>query len=154
MSVLSDDSFRQNFGCFQKLGVGPQNWMGENHGKPYGHMDDLGGVFPLFLETPICAAKDSATPVGWKNMGQSSNSKELPDWPKVAESVGWWWLGCPCCKGGVAVLSDIQSNLRKTKTRIKGTYILTLVIQHFLNKTVDGRNLAPPGTFLLNPGKN
>ncbi len=25
---------------------------GENHGKPYEQMDDLGG-FPIFLETPI-----------------------------------------------------------------------------------------------------
>ena len=26
---------------------------GENNGKPYEQMDDL-GVFPLFLETPTC----------------------------------------------------------------------------------------------------
>ena len=26
---------------------------GENHGKPYFLMDDLGGFHPLFLETPI-----------------------------------------------------------------------------------------------------
>ena len=26
---------------------------GENNGKPYEQMDDLGGT-PLFLETPIC----------------------------------------------------------------------------------------------------
>ena len=25
---------------------------GENHGKPYEQMDDLGGKNPLFLETP------------------------------------------------------------------------------------------------------
>ena len=30
---------------------------GENKGKPYEQMDDLGG-FPLFLETPILVFKD------------------------------------------------------------------------------------------------
>ena len=35
-------------GCFQKIGVGPQN--DENNGKAYDQMDDL-GENPLFLET-------------------------------------------------------------------------------------------------------
>ena len=26
---------------------------GENHGKPYEQMDDLGGFYPYFLETPM-----------------------------------------------------------------------------------------------------
>ena len=30
---------------------------GENNGKPYEQMDDLGGVFPLFLETPLLELK-------------------------------------------------------------------------------------------------
>ena len=36
-------------GCFQKLGYPKMD--GENNGKPYEQMDDLG--VPLFLETPI-----------------------------------------------------------------------------------------------------
>ncbi len=35
----------------QKIGVFPTKMDGENNGKPYEQMDDLG--VPLFLETPI-----------------------------------------------------------------------------------------------------
>ena len=76
------------FGCFQKLGVPYPKMDGENHEKPFKKMDDFGGSFPIFGNTPKCAAKDSATPVGWKNMGQSSNSKELPDWPRSWRLLG------------------------------------------------------------------
>ena len=39
------------FGCFQKEWYPKMD--GENKGKPYEQMDDL-GCFPLFLETSIC----------------------------------------------------------------------------------------------------
>ena len=41
------------FGCFQKWGYPKMD--GENNGKPYFLMDDLG--IPLFLETPICSQR-------------------------------------------------------------------------------------------------
>ena len=37
---------------FPKIGGKPRKMDGENKGKPYFLMDDLGG-FPIFSETPI-----------------------------------------------------------------------------------------------------
>ena len=37
---------------------------GENNGKPYFLMDDLGGVFPLFLETPNLLGFFADSPCG------------------------------------------------------------------------------------------
>ena len=39
-------------GVEPKIGVKPFKMDGENNGKPYEQMDDLG--ISLFLETPIC----------------------------------------------------------------------------------------------------
>ena len=36
----------------QNRGGKPPKMDGENNGKPYEQMDDLGGKQPLFLETP------------------------------------------------------------------------------------------------------
>ena len=40
-----------NMGVEPKIGFFSPKMDGENNGKPYEQMDDLGGVFPLFLET-------------------------------------------------------------------------------------------------------
>ena len=47
--VISRDPIEKMDGS-KNRGVSPK-MDGENHGKPYEQMDDLGGVFPLFSET-------------------------------------------------------------------------------------------------------
>ena len=42
---------------FPKIGGKKPKMDGENNGKPYVQMDDLGG-FPIFLETPIWSKKN------------------------------------------------------------------------------------------------
>ncbi len=39
------------YGCFQEYGYPKMD--GENNGKPYEQMDDLGGKPPIFGSTPI-----------------------------------------------------------------------------------------------------
>ena len=45
-------SFWKYIGVSKNRGVSPK-LDGENNGKPYEQMDDLGGFNPLFSETPI-----------------------------------------------------------------------------------------------------
>ena len=59
---------------------------GENNGKPYQKMDDLGGETPLFSETSIfsiCSLKFLARFVFWRNKKRACNRSVNPqgiDW--------------------------------------------------------------------------
>ena len=66
---------------------------GENNGKPYEQMDDLGGETPLFLETPIISSHQigSNNPSEtWDFVGflappsQQKGQVDLPGWHGVS----------------------------------------------------------------------
>ena len=44
---------------FPKIGGKPPQMDGENHGKPYEQMDDLGVLTPLFLVQHPCVLQES-----------------------------------------------------------------------------------------------
>ena len=63
-------------GVEPKIGVyiNPPKMDGENNGNPYVQMDDLGGVFPLFLETSIYVHIISLFTYFWGGSATSTGS--------------------------------------------------------------------------------
>ena len=66
--------------CFPKLGWAPK-MDGENNGKPYFLMDDLG--VPLFLETPILGINSSHLLIKENPYSGYTTKKKL-------QKLGWW----------------------------------------------------------------
>ena len=72
------------YGCQPKnRGILPPKWMVKimENPKPYEQMDDLGGFFPLFLETPISIRLRSDNP--WACFRSFSPEEIHPIHPKI-----------------------------------------------------------------------
>ena len=73
-------------GVEPKIGVVclPPKMDGENNGKAYVQMDDVGGETPLFLETPICIQWPNLLLTSWHiEVGTHISSKKNAEWSPI-----------------------------------------------------------------------
>ena len=71
--------------------IGPK-MNGKNNGRPYEEMDALGGVFPLYLETPKISKPfpKSAWPLDSIHGIKISGQKTPPKFNSQFASEKWW----------------------------------------------------------------
>ena len=70
---------RDLYGCEPKI-VGKPKMDGENHGKPYEQMDDLGGFNPLFLETSVLSMNKKSSLWIFSQLGPEGEGIFWKEW--------------------------------------------------------------------------
>ena len=103
---------------FPKIGGFPPKMDGENHGKTYEQMDDLGGIFPLFLV---------------QHPNGDEHEKYFKSLPGTAEIISQWG------GSGAAVQPRVQPSRKKVKCMDHNVciYIYNICNDIFIINTYD-----------------